>query len=435
MKMKQFYLAALAALTLASCSKQNPSGSVDFEGQPTTATLTVSVGDSDPEVKAVTFPNSASSEAERKIYNLVAVAFDSRGLLEAFVEQDYFQSMGGVEASALSVTFESITTGAKDFYVIANAPTNLIARKNELYPKGMKLADFKLDIAKLGAVSDIIKEKAGYATGDLNAVTRGFLMTSEEGVAKTLTNDAPNTIAVKLVRVAAKVSVAYDPASDGEPQGVLKNVEYKVVNNPKETYIFSNVSGGQLYTPFFNSEYSSNNYLGAAHDYKPAIIDGMAEADKTHSYAIENSNMAELQGNSTMVLIKAQFVPHTWLDADGNPSGPTADGTFWRIRNASGIWDTDYYSEVPDNNDPSSDVVRYDEGVCYYRTWLKNASSSQHIVKRNTYVKLKITAVYSAGEGGEDDEYEPEKPINETTNAKIGITVKDWEEDNQSTTL
>jgi len=208
MKFKRLLFAVLAVSALISCSKEagdsNPD--VDVNEEVTSVTITLAVGDT----KAPTFLDNSSTALEKKIYNAVAVAFDKRGLLEATAEADYFKDEGKDPAD-LELIFEEITTGAHEFYVIANAPTSLLARKNELFPKGMSVTDFKKEIFYINEVNDVIYEKDNVTNDDVAKTSRGFLMSSEEGRSIVLTADGPNNLTVRLVRAVAKVSVAYDP--------------------------------------------------------------------------------------------------------------------------------------------------------------------------------------------------------------------------------
>jgi len=208
-------------------------------------------------------------------------------------------------------------------------------------------------------------------------------------------------------------------------------VKFKVVNNPSQAFVFPTITNGQVYTPLFNSTFYEENYLGAAHDYQDVILNN----EGTYTYCMENANMSELQGNSTMVYIKAVFEPTELWDAAGDPMQPT-ESTFWRIRNENtGIWETGYYGEEPTTSEIGKEVIKFEDGICYYHAWLKNEASGLYMVKRNTYVKLTITAVYGSGEPGEGGGIDPEKPIEETTDAYIKVRVLDWEDDEQSTTL
>lgn len=357
MKFKRLLFAVLAVSALISCSKEagdsNPD--VDVNEEVTSVTITLAVGDT----KAPTFLDNSSTALEKKIYNAVAVAFDKRGLLEATAEADYFKDEGKDPAD-LELIFEEITTGAHEFYVIANAPTSLLARKNELFPKGMSVTDFKKEIFYINEVNDVIYEKDNVTNDDVAKTSRGFLMSSEEGRSIVLTADGPNNLTVRLVRAVAKVSVAYDP--EEEYGGTLKDVKFKVVNNPSQAFVFPTITNGQVYTPLFNSTFYEENYLGAAHDYQDVILNN----EGTYTYCMENANMSELQGNSTMVYIKAVFEPTELWDAAGDPMQPT-ESTFWRIRNENtGIWETGYYGEEPTTSEIGKEVIKFEDGICYY---------------------------------------------------------------------
>ncbi|MCD8166705.1 MAG: hypothetical protein LUE93_11680 [Bacteroides sp.] len=127
---------------------------------------------------------------------------------------------------------------------------------------------------------------------------------------------------------------------------------------------------------------------------------------------MENGNAIPLQGNSTMVLVKAQYTPAEWLDREGNiTKSPSLDGTFWRIKNASGTYRSGYYAEEPVV--PGSQTVeRYEGGITYYPIWLE--TEGKYMVERNHYYKLAITEVISAGANSLKSVMSPETTL--TTN-------------------
>ncbi|MCC8087990.1 MAG: Mfa1 family fimbria major subunit [Rikenellaceae bacterium] len=439
MKLRKLFFALLAVSVLLSCSKEaGEVTDIEFEGEKTSLVITLSVDDNN--VKAITFPDNASTSAEKRIYNAVAVVFDHRGLLEAVADYDEFTN-GGDEASDITLDFEEITTGVHEFYVIANAPRSLLQRQGDLFPMGMTLSDFKKeyhDLTSVG-VAGIVREKTGYEQGDESGESRGFFMTSLPDVNKiTLATEGNNALTIELYRVAAKVSVGYDPDSNGEMYGHLEDIYYEILNNPTRMYVFSNITDNQVYTPYFNENYNASHYVGGLHDYRPAIVagqTGVAE-DELYTYCVENSNLKALKGNSTRVRIKAVFVPAQLKDENEDDMGAGTGGTFWRIREVStGMWESDYYGEVPASIPAGYEAVEYTDGVCYYNTWLYNNTYNQYMVKRNTYVKVSITAVFSAGEPGEEEGVDPTDPIEETTDATISVSVAEWEGEEQKVIL
>ncbi|MCC8187971.1 MAG: Mfa1 family fimbria major subunit [Bacteroides sp.] len=437
MRLRQLSVAVMAATVLVACNQETDNGpDVPTTGSEETTSLTISlsVGESNTRID---FPGNTSLDAEKRIYNAMAVAFNRDSRLEAWAEFDAFAT-GGVSAEQVKLEFKEISTGSHTFYVIANANTSLLTRKTELFQTGMNVSVFREKIIELGSVGEIIRESTGNGNTS-SETTRGFLMTSDRPYASTITADANNDLTVKLIRAVAKVSVAYDPDPvDGELYGALTNVEYKVVNNPNQAYIFPVEDNGTVMTPFYAASYNASNYLsdsGAAHDYQEALTASTAAADATYTYCVENNNLTPLEGNSTMVKIKGVFSPYNLLDADGNSITIGTSGTFYRMRDELGIWDIEYYAEYPNNVPAGKEVVEFPNGVCYYHTWLRTSNSNLYMVKRNTYVKLTITAVNGAGEPDEGGGIDPEKPLGETADSVIKIEVLDWEEEEQSTSI
>lgn len=249
-----------------------------------------------------------------------------------------------------------------------------------------------------------------------------------------------NRIYIDMVKAVAKVSLAYLPTE--EVNGSLSYIEYIVKNNPNRTYFYPHIGpDGSTITPYYyENEYEPSRYaVTPAHQWLNATTESTQKEDMTATYCIENSNQTPLQGNSTMLLVKAKFTPEQWLNRTGTPGDPSSDGTFWRIAQYKDHTHTEktgytsgYYNEIPVLSSPETEVaIEYDNGITYYPIWLKNGDD--FLVKRNGYHKVIIRKVNDAGEP--DEGIEPEKPIEDITELNMGIIHVDWEVQNQKEIL
>ncbi|MCC8153149.1 MAG: hypothetical protein LIP01_02375 [Tannerellaceae bacterium] len=234
---------------------------------------------------------------------------------------------------------------------------------------------------------------------------------------------APNGIRMSIGKAFAKVSVAYIPEITN---GTLENVEYRIINDPKHMYLVPNKFKGQVHTPhydkpvepgkfneYFDEYFNENSHIKKTFpdsinfSWRPATVD--KEKNKAFAYCMENGNKTPLQGNSTMVLVKAKYKPAQWLNPDDSVGNETLDGTFWRIRNTTtGTYSSGYYTAEPIVGSTQEAIV-YPEGITYYPIWLE--TNNKYTVERNHYYKIAITEVLSAGAPDLDSVMSPESPL------------------------
>ncbi|MCC8134807.1 MAG: hypothetical protein LIP04_15445 [Tannerellaceae bacterium] len=234
-----------------------------------------------------------------------------------------------------------------------------------------------------------------------------------------------NGVDTKIGKAFAKVAVAYIPLPE-QSTGSLTGVSYRIINDPKETYLFPNIFKGQVHTPhyektienddfdaYFTAYFNLNSHIektftdSTNFSWRAATL--IPKDQKNYAYCLENGNKTPLQGNSTMVLVRAQYIPDEWLNADKTPGEEANDGTFWRIRNtATGAYFAGYYNEKPPVFG-TQEAVEYPEGITYYPIWLE--TDGKYMVKRNHYYKIAITEVLSAGAPDLQSVMDPAQPL------------------------
>ena len=427
----------ISLTSFMSCSKDNGIGNNEEENPTTKTMATLTVGMDGTNLLAGNseyFPSSNVTAEERKLYNIVVCVFDERQLLEDYKIQSYTNGID-VTQQQLSFVFDELSTGYHYFYVIANVPKYLFDQESLFNQKGLSIKKFEEQILPISDIKHIIGK---------DEQARGFMMTNKTGPAvailqpQTDGQNAPaNSVMVRIARAMGKVSFAYLPATNGETFGKLTNVYYKVVNNPNRMYLMPVMTPENVFlTPhFYDAKYDPSHFSSlGADDYLSAILKDTPTEDKTATYCMENNNLTPLQGNTTCLIIRGKFEPSQLLDAQGQATTtPSADGTFWRdakVVNGEVVsYGTRYFAALPGDGVLANDeiAVAYPEGISYHCIWLKNQDNT-YSVKRNNYFKVTVTDITGAGEPGEGNVIDPEKPIDEISNLEITFYIENWDD-------
>lgn len=451
--MKKSFIAALALLTLASCSKESANDGPGKNGAMTTAELTVKQATS-PVSRA---GNPAPDNDEKKINDLVIYIFDGDKNLEVIADFD------ALEVAALKKTI-SVTTGLHYFLVAANLP-----KVAGVTPTMPVIGDLLEDVEE--KLMTIVNTSLDDITKDAGAAH--FFMTSQNDVVqKNLVEEgspgvtpAANKFNLSLGRAMAKVDMDLS-ASVSEPNGILERtgtykIEYFVANNPKTMYFFPRYSGTQLLTPNYSSTFVNGTAIAGqtdADDYFPKIttadsytsLAALWKEKGNHTYAMENSNVSPDQGETTYVLITGQYTPDKWYKWDGaavveeDVTLPAAGTTFYRIGKKNALGRTEaYFDELCYQALTQADVdaitsttstysiVEYTNGRCFYNLWLKDAAGTtlpaRYTVHRNDFFNITINAINGPGASTPADVIpDPEDPVEVETSIEATILIMPW---------
>lgn len=428
MKLKTILLSALAALTLASCSKDSDNG-VGTVNNGTPTVMKITVNHSEATTRAT--PPEA---VEKTIEHVNLYIFDATNVLEAEVAFD---------ANATSKIFP-ITTGDKNIYALVN-----MANQLPVVTEGATtLAELKNQTSSALVEIDPVStaNKFWMTTVDDSNKANLVKATTEE-----VTGGTKNNINIKVGRASSKVGVefsAIDP-SQQPASGKLTDVRYKMHNNPKQMYLIPSFDNSGYYkTPFYNAATvdGSKYFHDAAGAYK---VTGMTSGKYTEpSYVMENSNMTPKEGNSTFIMVRGIYKFNSdFMGYDSNGENPMAMDqytTFWRAYNTTTkTYGGKIYYQIPtqtamDEEGVFNKAAEYEDGKTYYGMWLKNNDADEknlYTVKRNTFWHVDITSVSDIGsftDGEEGSVVDPERPLGTPTEMKATIVVLDWEDINQS---
>ncbi|MCD7936263.1 MAG: hypothetical protein LUG98_05325 [Tannerellaceae bacterium] len=400
---------------------------------------------------------------ERWRHNLTLVFFDSDLLLEHInvpgppvdltndsgkASDVYGTGQTEYMAFTLGLQGINITTGAHYFYILCNLPSEFMYALRDYCNERIGTLtkdDFEklvLNPATLGLegeygeymAEDIAGRETIALTPELDYINKPLCFMSN------VTSPAPyylapytvmpdggsypavNGFMMTIGKAFAKVSVAY---IQDEADKRLTDVQWRIVNDPKHTYMLPNIFKGQVHTPHYDKEVENGNFNAYFENYfnpnshiektfpdstnfswRDATI--AENGKKNHAYCLENGNLTPLQGNSTMVLVKARYLPAQWLNPDDSPGNENPEGTFWRIKNKNGTYLSGYYNAAP-RVGSSQETVKYEGGITYYPIWLE--TDGRYMVERNHFYKIAITDVLSAGAPDLDNVMDPMEPL------------------------
>ena len=427
-------LAAISILTFASCETEapteKPQNDAVIEGIPTTATIKLANSPS-------TMATEAGTAGESKISEATLFVFNNADVLESIVKFE------AADLNAKKVTFET-TTGAKRLF----ACINMNAEVGGMQFKTVTTAANPGEITTL----DQFKKKQQSMT-NLAEITadNNFWMTNLEKQPSQVTVTsaaASNEFSVNVGRACAKVSLQVGAGVSGSG-GALSDIVYKVKQNPNKMYLMpvyngNNYTGDQLLTPYYETANAGTYFDGANITLDPATT-------PKSTYMTENSNQTILPKKATYLEVSGIWTPdlaHT-RDADGKPvQTPLAKGTkFWRIaqydkiatandKKLIGYKDAFCYNAMPKAAlvGTNQAAVEYPAGKCYYAIYVqdKNAGTDKQLplrytIKRNSFFKVVISSISGPGSSSEEGVIpDPDKPVEQTINMSVTISVAEW---------
>ena len=433
--MKKLFFAAAVFATVAmySCVTSEIGSDVVVEGKPTTMAISI-IGATPTKASLVDeAPETGESDYSG---NALVVIFNNANQLETW---------SSAPASGGYSTVVNTTTGLKRVYVLLNIPSTATITTTA----GLSRAAFEKELNALTSA-----QIATVPSFFLTNVATPAQVILEQNVTDPLT-ELKNIVKVNVGRVAAKVRVEFNAPLANQDKGSLTNIEYKVKNVISRTQTIGYWNAGILETAFFNDVptglpapnpvYDFSNYTtelpggGTPWAAVEDNINNVAVGSSPKQYPLENTNAVPREGNTTRVVVKAQFHPYVWTDGTDGSSGatPSGDGSIWLVQDYNGL--VKGYA----NSDPigqgwlvttvgQEDVVTpYPQGICYYnKVWIADMSEAgatmRYATIRNHSYRVNITSVSGIGDSLEDGDIDVDKPIVEETNMVAEITVLQW---------
>lgn len=425
MKFKSILTVALAALVLAGCAK-NESGTDNpqelNEGAKTTVTIKLNQTSQNPVLSRAVVDETAEG-AEKTISSGFIYAFTQEGVLESVTSFDDGDLSGGTLDIECGV-------GQRRFYALINPPADFTPPSSLTAP-ATTIYDFEKYVYE---VSDI---------ADLTDATNGFFMTNlERPVLETMVAETTNNVTISVGRATAKLNVAYvaDTKTNGEPNGTLRSVVYKLKSTPKEIYLNSFYETNIFKTPKYGVAYDAANFLISPSSATTAYVDAVDDKDNCF-YMTEAAAPATMitRGPLNYVVIRGTYTPkENYVDKDGNPlTAPTQAVTFFRKVEVDGsgkfvkFLDEKCYKEAPDTYPATVVYQEYTDGVCYYPFLIrgsgtdKNDPASYNVV-RNYLYKAQIVVVNGPGWWSEDATDPNGENVGGETQMQIDFAVEDW---------
>lgn len=420
--------AAVLALGLTGCSKDNSAGNGQDNGQP--SYITVAIRSNDPvNTRALTDNNSTNEEALVKtvdvfIYNGSGVFVKHQHLTSAD-----FTPNGTADDKYVATTKIATTVGVKKVYAGINLPAGSFAGIIAAGSTEAKLSDAAMAVTR------------AYVN---NPAANGTPMFSETAVAHDVVSDPNGTLnkfEVTVQRLVAKVVVAKSATmTKTGVDGALGSMEFSLNNVHEKTFALQGAA--PLYKgPNWDSWSATDFSNAAAADYKavnatpPATIPGYTYP----YYALENTFKNKTAKEATRLTVRAQFAPQNYFKADANPPGYiatnlTADpkplgSTFYAVTPNIGDPTAFFYDEAVANvykADKGGTVLTYTNGWCYWNSFKFNPSDADKKFQmlRNDIYEFTINSIMAPG--NPDPYVDPDKPVDEETYMLVNINIKPW---------
>lgn len=215
MKIIYLFSAALAALTLLSCEREN----INTESKPVKVTVSI-------QGTAPTRATSVSYSDEAKVESLQVYVFNN-GKLE-----DY-QNAGAAMTAQLTAT-----SGLRTVWALVNAPTiKDLTTENELKAKVSRLADNDIDaFVMVGSTSQELKDRLTVPITVKRFVSRVSIKKISTDFQEALSSQTVSIDGIYLINVAADNTYA----TDGTPNTWVNQLKHK--DNDYDALLFDKVS-------------------------------------------------------------------------------------------------------------------------------------------------------------------------------------------------
>lgn len=264
-------------------------------------------------------------------------------------------------------------------------------------------------------------------------------------------DNVSNNFTISVERVVAKVTMTcLDATLESESGttnvgGKINNLQFYLMGEATKSYrmAYQNLN----LTRDDGGISDSYTIMNGSINENGIIISTGAVNDKTKAtpvYCLENLQDSYVQGNTTYILLKTDFIPTKIVDcikADGtttdNDNTSDIAESFYVVKSGdlAGNYiikaDLDAYMQNHQNQLPQGVLSisdEYENGTCWFGPiWVgqENANDNDGPVKRNTWYNLNITNIKLPGDPNVPEINEPQ-PLVPNTNVAITLDVMDW---------
>lgn len=427
MKLRNLFLASIAAFAMASCS--NDIEGIDNGGDSSNAEKNAvmqfrfAYGSNNASgVRAYT--DGAGLDAEQKFQNVLLVGVYPSGESNAFVKtitRDQFTPIATTTDPAndgkyyQSTPFE-VTAGAINTYVILNPTTAMI--------DALKAYNDKSATAK--QVEATLKALQVAAVADATANDK-FIMYGKT-LGKTLVEKETTPVSVTVDRIVAKMkeetaTVIYENITKGATEGTLSQSVTITLNG----YAFTNLTdkSNLVYqndnkVTTFISESVFDGVTDKAYTYSPM---GNPANDKQIDYCFENENTTgDIAGtNITSIIYRATI---TATDINNTDETKSANVYIYNNKVYNHAQLQAAFKGLTLGDDATIEeydalgIRKYTEGQCYYRKEITTTNVGT-VIKRNNLYKLSVSTVNKIG-------FPTTIPATDPTMMLLNLEVNPW---------
>lgn len=450
MKLRNLFLASLAAMAMVSCSNEDDQ-IIDskYQGTDETAALQFTVAfPSASETRTVTGTEENEGTASEQKFNDIYLALeygDNHPFIHKYTEADFSEPVQGARKAS---EFINVPAGDATVYVFVNPSQTLagtfdaIIASQKVTEEGTiertnKTLDYTMTEGFESYTIDILEGENGIAKGN------SFLMTGKK--AFVIKANQPNEVSVKVDRVAAKLEEytqkeAYTIARNNEENQYVdadnkvievqvQITDYAYTNLNKTTYVVAQN------TPYAVTKENIFQYFGKDLTEKAFVeyngstktITGLVENAGDITYCNENGSTIP-----TSILYKGQIM----IKKEGQDQATTA-GTLLVNRDNNVIYMSFEEADKATNgaltsaglniSSPAKDFAKYgfekfEDGLCYYNAEIQTAGEkATSEIKRNNWYKLHIVSLKDLGLPS----YNPPTPEYPTL-FLLGIETNPW---------
>lgn len=421
-KINKLFLCALSVVAIMACNKENTGDDNKApevpEGLPAVASISFTQNGSGTYAGT---GESAATESEKTITKATVLVFDASNQLEQTLEFD---------ETTTQKRFQT-TTGKKTLFVMGNFDGTVLSPA------------FDPQVGRF-SVTDLLDQVHAVAAADITTMSTAdnFYLTNATSSGTGLTeftvtsNQAENNVSIPVGRMLAKTVLKTDNMNLAAVGLLaLNDVQSRPINIPNKVNVVHRYNGQNvLQTPLFE-DVTADNYFEIS-DYV---------ATGTSMYVMENSHDGAkiMRSNTTMLLVKATWVPKTdaIMDENNTNTATLTDGTFYAVRNkTTGVIITKpVFSASPTpgvvadlaGTTENGEIVQYANGICYYSIFIAKTGEQnlarKYQVERNNLYTMIINNVNGLGYNTEAGVIgSPSDPVEESTELDVTISVVDW---------
>ena len=331
------------------------------------------------------------------------------------------------------------TAGNHDFYAVINPDTPPT--------EGEDISDYfekakSLSLAVIAAPNKFMMSNCSKNTFNLvDNITKDQALEGDD--------NASNNFTISVERVVAKVTMTCLNATLESESGTtnvggkINNLQFYLMGEATKSYRMASTSNLNLSrTDGITDKYSFESTIPVG-----ITINTGVDQDKTQAtpvYCLENLQDSYVQGNTTYILLKTDFIPTKIVDCikadgtttDNDNTSDTAE-PFYVVKSGdlAGNYiikaDLDAYKQNHQNQLPQGVLSisdEYENGTCWFGPiWVgqEDGNENNGPVKRNTWYNLNIQKIKLPGDPKAPEISEPQ-PLVPNTNVAITLDVMDW---------